>query len=170
MYIKLIGAGLIIAGCGGCGIRIAMLHRREVSALHQLVQVLDGMLCELEFRLTPLPELCRLGAEYAGGAIQAFFLTLAEKMDSQLSPDVRQCTIEALKQTKGLPAQAAEELETMGQTLGRFDLQGQINALRHCKQSCLNRLKALEHQQTERLRSYQTLGFCAGVALAILLF
>lgn len=170
MYTKLIGASLILAGCGGCGIRIAMLHRREVTALHRLVQVLDGMLCELEYRLTPLPELCRMGAEYASGAVQSFFLMLANEMDSQLSPDVRQCTAAVLKQAKGLPMQTAEELDSLGQTLGRFDLQGQMNALRQCKQSCLNRLKALEHQQSQRLRSYQTLGFCAGLALAILLF
>jgi len=170
MYIKLIGAGLILAGCGGCGIRIAMLHRREVAALHQLVQVLDGMVCELEYRLTPLPELCRLGSEYATGTVQRFFISLADAMDAQLSPDVRLCTATVLNQTKAMPLQTAMELENLGQTLGRYDLQGQINALRQCKQSCLNRLKGLEHQQTQRLRSYQTLGFCAGLALAILLF
>ena len=150
--------------------RIAMQHRKEVTALHQLVQALDGMLCELEYRLTPLPELCRLGGEYASGGVQGFFFTLADTMDAQLSPDVRQCTAMSLKQVKGLPPLTAGELETLGQTLGRFDLQGQINVLRQCKQSCMNKLKVLEHQQTQRLRSYQTLGFCAGLALAILLF
>lgn len=170
MYIKLIGAGLILAGCGGCGIRLAMLHRSEVTALHQVLQVLDGMLCELEFRLTPLPELCRIGSEYASGGVQRFFLSLADEMDQQVSVDVRQCTAAALKQVRGLPAQTTFELENLGQSLGRYDLQGQINSLRQCKQSCLNRLKGLEHQQSQRLRSYQTLGFCAGLALAILLF
>ena len=97
MYIKLIGAGLILAGCGGCGMRIAMQHRKEVTALHQLVQALDGMLCELEYRLTPLPVLCRLGGEYASGGVQGFFFTLADTMDAQLSPDVRQCTAMSLK-------------------------------------------------------------------------
>ena len=170
MYIKLIGAGLIIAGCGGCGIRLAMLHRKEVAALQGLIQALDGMLCELEYRLTPLPELCRLGSEYASGSVQRFFRALADEMDSKQAADVRQCTTSVLTQIMGLPSEVRFQLENLGQTLGRFDLQGQMNVLRQCKQSCLNRLKTLEYQQSERLRSYKTLGFCAGVALAILLF
>ena len=170
MYIKLIGAVLIIAGCGGCGIRLAMLHRKEVVGLQGLIQVLDGMLCELEYRLTPLPELCRLGSEYASGGVQRFFLALADEMDSRQSADVRQCSATALTEVRELPSEVRFQLENLGQTLGRFDLQGQMNVLRQCKQSCLNRLKTLEYQQTERLRSYKTLGFCAGAALAILLF
>ena len=62
MYIKLTGAILIIAGCGGYGIMLSRAHRKEVNALHELVLVLDRMLCELEYRMTPLPELCRFGA------------------------------------------------------------------------------------------------------------
>lgn len=170
MYIKLIGAGLILAGCGGCGIRIAFTHRREVSSLRQLSGVLDVMLCELEYRLTPLPELCRIGAEYASGVIGEYFSHMARLLDAQYSPDVKRCAHTALTQIKNVPMQTALELENLGQTLGRFDLQGQMNALQQCRSTCLNRLEKLEHQQDRRLRSYQTLGFCAGAALAILLF
>lgn len=170
MYIKLTGAILIIAGCGGYGIMMAMTHRREVSALHQLVAVMERMICELEYRLTPLPELCRFGAEHTKGAVRTFFLSLAKAMDEQVSPDVGLCTVAALKETPGLPSHAAAQLQALGQTLGRFDLPGQLTSLERCKQSCLGQLEVLEHQQSQRLRSYQTLGFCAGAALAILLF
>ena len=170
MYIKLTGALLIIAGCGGYGIMLARNHRREVNALHELVLVLDRMICELEYRLTPLPELCRFGAEQSKGPVSAFFLSLANAMDEQVSADVSMCTITALKQVSGMPTQAAAQLQAMGQTMGRFDLSGQLTSLEQCKQSCLGQLEVLEHRQTERLRSYQTLGFCAGAALAILLF
>ena len=170
MYIKLTGAILILAGCGGYGILMAMNHRREVSALHQLALTLEQMICELEYRLTPLPELCRFGAEQTKGSLRVFFLELAKAMDEQISPDIGICTIAALKQTPGLPNHAAAQLQALGQTLGRFDLNGQLTSLERCKQACLGQLEVLEHGQTQRLRSYQTLGFCAGAALAILLF
>lgn len=99
-----------------------------------------------------------------------FFLSLAKAMDEQVSPDVGLCTICALKETSGLPRYVSAQLQSLGQTLGRFDLTGQLTSLEHCKQSCLGQLEVLEHQQSQRLRSYQTLGFCAGAALAILLF
>ena len=91
-------------------------------------------------------------------------------MEEQVSPDVGLCTVLALKETTALPSSASAQIQALGQTLGRFDLMGQITSLERCKQSCLCELEVMEHQQSQRLRSYQTLGFCAGAALAILLF
>ena len=170
MYLKIIGAILILAGCGGYGMYLALAHRREVAALHQLADVTEKMICELEFRLTPLPELCRFAGEQTNGALQKYFRLLAVTLENQLSPDVGVCIVSVLKQTSGLPSYTAAQLQALGQTLGRFDLAGQVTSLEHCKQSCLGQLEVLEYQQTQRLRSYQTLGFCAGAALGILLF
>lgn len=170
MYLKLTGAILIIVGCGGYGILMAIHHRRETAALHQLAQVMEHMICELEYRLTSLPELCRFGAQQSKGPVKTFFLALAKAMDEQVSPDVGICTITALKEIGSMPSYTSAQLQSLGQTLGRFDLAGQLTAFERCKQSCIAQLEVMEHQQAQRLRSYQTLGFCAGAALAILLF
>ena len=170
MYLKLMGAILIFAACGGYGIKMAMNHRREVASLHQLASVTDKMICELEYRLTPLPELCLFASQQTKGALSRYFAEFARIMDEQVSPDIGQCTLVALGRVSGIPAQTASRLQALGQTLGRFDLPGQINALQQCRESCLGELEVLEYQQPQRLRSYQTLGFCAGAALAILLF
>lgn len=170
MYIKMMGAVFVIVGCGGYGILKAMAHRREVNALHQLIQAMDAMICELEYRLTPLPELCRFGAAQVTGPVCSLLKSLGKTLDEQVSPDVGLCTIAALKETPAIPGYAANQILALGQTLGRFDLPGQLTSLERCKQSCMGQLEILEHQQSQRLRGYQTLGFCAGVALAILLF
>ena len=170
MYLKLTGALLILVGCGSYGIMMAATHRREVAALHQLAQAMDAMICELEYRLTPLPELCRFGCQNTKGPVSTFFSEMANALDDQISPDVSCCTVAVLKKTTNIPSHACAQLQSLGQTLGRFDLTGQLTAMEHCRQSCLAQLEVLEHQQAQRLRSYQTLGFCAGAALAILLF
>ena len=170
MYIKLMGAFMVILGCGGYGILMAIHHRKETAALHQLANVMDDMICELEYRMTPLPELCRFGASQSKGGVRSFFLALAKAMEDQISPDVGICTVAALKEVSGLPSHATAHIQALGQTLGRFDLPGQISAFERCKQACLAQLELLEYQQGQRLRSYQTLGFCAGTALAIILF
>lgn len=169
MYLKLTGAIFILLACGGYGITMAVSHRREVSALHQLVHAMDLMLRELEYRLTPLPELCRVGAEKCRGSLRDMMLTLAKNLDEQISPDVEVCTTLALKSTAGLPRYVTSQMLSLGQTLGRFDLTGQLTSLERCRTSCLEQLEILEHHQAQRLRSYQTLGFCAGAALAIIL-
>ena len=102
MYIKIFGAILVLIGCGGYGIMMATFHRREVAALHQLVHVMDLMTSELEYKMTPLPELCRFGADQSKGAIKAFFHGLADAMDKQISPDVGCCTITVLKNIQNM--------------------------------------------------------------------
>ena len=62
-----------------------------------------------------------------------------------------------------------EVMTELGDHLGRFDLQGQINGLEHCREHCVSKLKLLSDNKEKRLRSYQTLGLCAGAAIAILL-
>ena len=170
MPLKYVGAILIFLACGAAGFLMAAGYRKEERSLSELVRVLDFMSCELEYRLTPLPELCSFGAVHTKGALRNFFLALSEKMDEQATADVAQCVEMALKETAGLPGYVTSQLRQLGQTLGHFDLQGQVTGLNQCRDACLAQLEAMEHQQAQRLRSYQTLGFCAGAALAIILF
>lgn len=149
---------------------MAVTHKREVDALRQLLRGVDVMICELEYRMTPLPALCRCGAKDVRGSVQACLNALADVLDGQVSADVGVCMTEAMKVTPNLPRYAAAQLQALGQTLGRFDLYGQLTNLEHCKQACIGQLEVLEHHQAQRLRSYKTLGFCAGASLAILLF
>lgn len=167
--IKLIGAVLIIAGCGGYGWMMAGNHRSEVEALRQLINALDYMHSELEYKLTPLPALCREMEQITDGCVSQAFGRLGRVLEVQVFTNVPDAMAETVKETKGLPSMAANQLLSLGKTLGRFDLPGQLRGLQGCRMECCHQLEELEHNQAQRLRSYQTLGFCAGLALAILL-
>ena len=168
MSIKLIGAALIIAGCGGVGFSMAAAHRREESALRQLIGALDYMGCELQYHLTPLPELCRSAAEQTVGCIRQVLISLASELESQIAPDASACMNAAISKTSKLPQRVQKNLTGLGSSLGRFDLQGQLNGLEGARQQCRRDLDELSKDRDVRLRSYQTLGLCAGSALAIL--
>lgn len=60
-------------------------------------------------------------------------------------------------------------LLVLGRTLGRFDLEGQLKGIDGISREAAAELDRLTKNQDARLRSYQTLGLCAGAALAILL-
>lgn len=167
--LKLIGVILVIAACGGVGFRIAANYRNEEKSLRQLIGILDFMECELQYRLTPLPDLCRQVAkafQYTPGDV---FLELALEMESQVSPDMLHCMIVALDGCKTLPSITKAELILLGKSIGRFDLEGQLKGLEAVRQDCRRNLETLSNNRDSRLRSYQTLGLCAGAALAILL-
>lgn len=165
---KLIGAILVICACGGLGFGIAAASSREESALRQLLGALDFMECELQYHLTPLPELCRQAGLAGKGTIREVLLALASELESQIAPDVHSCMAAALASCREVPGRVRQVLETMGTSLGRFDMEGQVKGLEAVRGRCRRELEGLEQNRDNRLRSYQTLGLCAGAALAIL--
>ena len=88
---KWIGAMLVIAGCGSVGFSMAWAHRNEERLLRSLKGTLDFMACELQYRLTPLPELCRLAGEQQKNAVGQTFLRLSQELESRNGPEVYEC-------------------------------------------------------------------------------
>lgn len=168
MTLKLIGAVLVVAGCGGCGFAMAASYRREEAALGQYLKALELMEWELSCRLTPLPVLCRCTAESVKGPVSELLLALAQELERQVYPDVNECLCFAMASLPGLPAVLRTHARDLGDTLGRFDLPGQLKGLQSAAGRAKKSLTELEENRTGRLRSYQTLGLCAGAALAIL--
>ena len=76
MDFKWIGAILIMVSCSGCGFVIAAGKRKEEGLLLQLSGILQYMEADLQYRLTPLPELCRMVAGESKGILQSVFLNL----------------------------------------------------------------------------------------------
>ncbi len=168
MILKLLGAIFVIAGCGVFGFYLAAGHRRQEAALRQLISVLDYMECELQYRLTPLPELCRQAARECSGVLKHAFLELSRELEDQIAPDVQRCMTAALSKCPDMPSRTLEALQLLGRSLGRFDIDGQLKGLEAVRQECRRSLGQLAQNREYRIRSYQTLGICAGAALAIL--
>lgn len=168
MNYRWIGAVLVITGCGGFGFSISAGYRREEGLLRQLIRALNYMEWELQYRLTPLPELCRQAGRESRGVLREVFLNLAGELEQQTFPDAAGCMIGALNRSRELPGKIRELLKQLGCTLGRFDLPGQKQGLEEVRQQCRVELERLEKNRETRLRSYGTLGLCAGTALAIL--
>lgn len=169
MMYKIVGIALVIFACGGVGFKAAADHKRQVRQLKEVIASVQFMKYELAYRYTPLPELCRKVATTTTGHIQRFYFKLSDVLQSQICPDTRSCCSYSIAQTKGLPPAVCDTLMTMAATLGQFDLQGQLDGLDLAIAHGENLLQKLTFEQDNRLRSYQTLGLCAGAALAILL-
>ncbi len=168
MTIKILGVILVMISCGGVGFKIAANYRQEEKALRQLVRILDFMECELQYRLTPLPILCRQAGAAFGEMPGQIFAELSAELDAQISPDIAQCMDTALNSVKSIPPITRKELELLGKSMGKFDLDGQMKGLEAVRQDSSRNLALLTENRENRLRSYQTLGLCAGAALAIL--
>lgn len=168
MQLKLFGALCIVIGGGGYGFIMASQHRKTIRLLKELAAILEDMECELRYRCLPLPQLCRTSVRNHRDPIANVFSALADELDSQISPDVERCMSVVLQDRVQVMDPIRRILADLGKNLGRFDLEGQLRGLEHTKTECCNLLNIFEYNQENRMRSYQTLGLCAGAALAIL--
>lgn len=168
MTLKLIGAVLILLSSSGFGFYIAAIHKKEVCCLQKLVAIIEFMEWELECRLTPLPQLCQSIAERTRFSFSAIFSDLSQELACQISPDVATCVRSVLASHKDVPRFTYRFLEMLGDSLGEYNIDGQIKSLVSLRLLIGKKLDELTENQSQRLHCYQTLGVCAGAALAIL--
>lgn len=169
MDIRWIGAVLIITGCGGYGFMLCANELQAIRDLRQLVRILEFMMCEIQFHMTPLPEVCLMAGKEVPGPLSAVFIRMGQELSGNVFLDASSCMASALSCFPGADARTHQQLKLLGTNLGRFDLDGQLKGLESVRDSCRKELELLEDNRSVRLRSYQTLGLCAGAALAILL-
>lgn len=168
MTIKILGAILVFTACGGMGLSLASAHRQKERQLQQLISAARFMACELQYRQTPLPQLMQLCSDETSGHLSRVFSDLAWELERQLAPDAACCMAAVVEKMPKIPAVVREKLLLLGRTLGRFDLSGQLSGLEAVAQLCQRDLDGLLLNRDARLRSYMTLGLCAGVALVII--
>ena len=169
MSLKFIGVLCIVAGCGGCGFLMASQHMMKIRSLRNMLATLGYMECELQYSCTPLPQLCRQAGQRSQGDVQKLFCMLAKELEEQISPDVERCMASVLDRLGGLDTILASIARELGMNFGKFDIPGQLLGLENIRMICREKLEILTQNNDSRLRSYQTLGLCAGAALAILL-
>lgn len=169
MTARIIGAVLVIVGCGGLGMLIASNHRQQTKTLRRLIMTLDLVECELQYRQTPLPDLCKIAAQSNCGTLRTIFLDLSTELEKQISPSVEECMAAVIQTRTDVPKIIEECFLLLGQSLGKFDMEGQLKGLMATKSMCQRMLERQTDNQDVRIRCYQTLSICAGAALAILL-
>ena len=87
----------------------------------------------------------------------------------QKLPDATSCMAAAIARSGELPSRIRRLLVQLGSSMGRYDLEGQLQGIGTVRRRSEDSLESIRKNRDERLRSYQTLGICSGAALAIIL-
>lgn len=167
---RLLGAVLVIAGCGALGLAgVARLDGR-VRDLGELAAGLDALQRELGWRLAPLPQALEAAARTAHGPAEQFFAQCAQKAGQPDGQTFQQIWQDGLSSAS---LRLAEEdkalLERLGPVLGRYDGDSQRLALEDAAVG-LRSLQGEASDDRKRLgRVYGVLGMTVGLFLAILL-
>lgn len=167
--IQWLGAILIAAAGGICGFSMAKNYCVLEQNLRQLCNAMEIMLCQMEYRLTPLPELCGILSSACGGGVGPVFRDLGQALQEEGSCNVEACMVEALGKNPELSQPCTKIMRSLGKTLGQMDLQTQLKGIELEQKNTKIILEQVTKERPGRVKSYRTLGVCCGTALAILL-
>lgn len=169
--LKLIGLSLILAASGAVGAGLAGTVRRQQAQTLALIDALLRIRHELQYRLTPLPEIFAALGGSRNREIAEFFSRLAALLSSAQTCTVGYACRQALAQTRGLSLSSAARgtILNLFDSLGRYDLEGSVQALDLALSRLREEVKALQNSAAARCRTYLTLGVCTGLAAAVIL-
>lgn len=168
MLIKVVGSLLIVLACGGVGIMLTISHKNAEKAIKMLILNVEFIQRELQYRMTPLPDILCSVSKQSDCFISRFFHDLVEEMEKQISPSITHCAEAALGGLHDVPECIKRALTLLAHSLGQFDIDGQIGALDSVKTECQEILSSLKEDREVRLRNYQTIAICAGIVIVII--
>lgn len=170
--LKIVGILMVVLGATSTGFGLSAYVRRSVQTLQQLIATLEQMKSEFLFRKTPLPELVRILSVSSNGDVAAFWGVVADALYQRRESSVYEIMRRALssRQAAGFSVPVRRILLNLGAGLGHYDTAGQVRAVDLALSRLGGQLTELQAEQKARVRSYCTLGICAGLALAILMF
>ncbi|MBQ7566306.1 MAG: stage III sporulation protein AB [Oscillospiraceae bacterium] len=161
--IRWLGFVLIVCGASTCGVLLGFGVKREQLICSSLLTVLNRMKWELQFRLTPLPELFRFAAESAQEPVSGLFMRISDQISKSPGVPLEPNGLHTL------PREIADVLSDLFRDLGRQDIKSQTAVL----ELAISRIRLISQDLTqtgrERSRVYRTLGVCAGISLAVIL-
>ncbi|MBE6944891.1 MAG: hypothetical protein E7459_02235 [Ruminococcaceae bacterium] len=167
--IRWMGAIIVIVACGCCGCSMARSYGELEHSLRQLLSAMELMHCQMEYRLTTLPELCRILPSACSGIVGKVFSDLGQELERQETMDISLCMEEALQKNPKLPVPCARSLRRLSRILGQADLQLQLRGITTEMERMKVDLRQVAAERPGRVKSYRALGICGGIALAIVL-
>ena len=166
--LRLLGAVLLTGGAGMMGFGAAARLNRRVRTRRLLTEALERMERELSFRLTSLPELFTLLAGHIAPPVGKFFACCRDSMSHLGEERLEDLWRNALAASDlDLGEEEHQILETLGGILGRYDGEGQTQALALARTQLERCLEAATVERDRMGKVYGALGLAAGIFLVI---
>lgn len=169
--IRLTGAALVIFSASLAGFGLARSVRTVCAQLEGLIWALDFMKSEMSARLTPLPQLFSMLGACREKSVAAFFTEAGRALSAPPGCTVPVSFKRGAQNASALcvPGECMQSLYALSMSLGRFELESQLAAIERAKAEMTAALLRLQAEKRARCRSYETIGVCAGLALAVIL-
>ena len=167
--LKIIGAVIVIGACLSIGQRRVIAVRRELCTLGALMHGVRIMRAELTSRLCPMEELLRKAAEHAGREAEDVFLCCAESLSKLNENSFSELWSDSCGTILSIPAEERRQLELLGESLGRYELDEQLAACDRYLHDAGVKVQKLRMMLPELRKLSLALSAAAGAFLCLLI-
>lgn len=172
MWMKVIGAGLVIASCTGLGAETARQLKERRKLLETLKRMVSQLKGEILYSNLPLPTAFLRTGQRSSGAAAAFFLSVAKRMEETGGvsfEEVWKSETEIFLNNCFLDVSEAEGLRAFGACLGYLDRDMQERTMNFYMEELEQGIQALRKVEAEKCRLFQGLGVLGGLLLTVIL-
>lgn len=164
---KILGISFIVLSSGTVGFQMAAMLRKRCALMRELDNLLQLLKNEIGLCGTPLPHAFALLSASADGIWETVFSGIAKEMDKNRWATPYEATETVLSQVHD--RDISELLLPLMKKLGKYDLEAQLQGIETARLQLGMLLRELELERKMKSKTFQTLGICTGLAVAILL-
>ena len=168
--LKVVGSLLLLCGCIGAGALPVRIMDKRIGTIQSLLCALEIMERELSFRMPLLEEILSAAACSTLGPTQRFLSACRKELENNLEkPFAEIWSRAAREQLVALKKSDLDLINTLGGVLGRYDSDGQRQAIGQIRCHFERLLLNAETERRSQGKVYRVLGTAVGSFLVILL-
>ena len=173
MFLRLVGALAVMAGCVGLGLYYAAKESFRAGELMEFKKALLILSSEIEYMRSPLAVACANIAKRTGTVTSELFAYFSELLTSGEGETAYQFWVKAVDSAREKSFLSAEDwdiIESFGKTLGYLDKNLQQSAIDYAVSYIDEKANSLQVQNEKNKRMYRSLGAIAGLLITVVLW
>lgn len=171
LFIRYLFLVLILSCSTSIGFLLSKRFADRLNELNTISNLTNTLQNKIRFTRMPLKEIFEELAEYQDNLeISDLFRKIAKKMEKMKTSDAWVDAIDEKKLCFNLSLKDLNLIKTLGNTLGKTDIDGQMSEIEQFNTLLKIQIKEAEHEKNKNEKMYRSLGTIVGLAIVILLF
>ncbi|MGI5875395.1 MAG: hypothetical protein ACOX6X_01060 [Dethiobacteria bacterium] len=172
MYVKFLGAALIVAAAYLYGCQVSFLYSKRVRLLEEILMALEMFLTEVNYGLTPLPQAFSQLGKKVQKPIGSLFCDAARCMKQKRGLSARECWEEALLKNASafdFNKHQLDLFQRLGGVWGRGDREGQQKQIALMQNLLRQALQEAQVEEQKNVKVWRYLGLIGGLTIVVFL-
>ena len=169
-YLRYIFLISILACSTSIGFLLSNKYINRVEELRSLSKLINVLQNKIKFTRKPLKDIFNeLSKLEENKNIKRIFINMSQNLENSVVSESWRKTIEEEKENLSLKEDDINILKTLGSTLGKSDVDGQLSEINLFTELLKNQIQKAEKEKEKNSKMYKSLGTIIGLVIVIVL-